>query len=52
MEHRLVTIHDQLVRSTDQIQLVGLIEVMANIPAKQEARAPRAQSPPINVLWI
>ena len=39
-EHILVALHDKLVRSRDEFNLVGLIELPSDIPSEQIARPP------------
>ena len=39
-------------RAADQLQAVGLVEVRADIAAKQVPRAARAQAPALDVLRI
>ena len=42
IEHPLVALHDQLVRTADEVDLVGLLEATADVPAKQIPRTSRA----------
>jgi len=49
---RSAPLHDQLVRAADELQAVCLVEVRADIAAKQVARAARAQAPARDVLRV
>lgn len=46
VEHELVALHDQLVSSCDKLHLVGLVEIGADVAAKQVTSTPRAEAPP------
>ena len=52
IEHGLVAIHDQLVRSADEADLVGLVEAAADVATEKVASATRAEAPALDVLWV
>lgn len=47
-----IALHDELVRSTDEINLVRMIELRYNITAKQVACPARTQAPSIDIFRV
>jgi hypothetical protein len=52
VKHVLVAFHDQLMRTRNQRDIVGAIELSNHIAAKQVAGTTRTQAPAINLLGI
>jgi len=52
VEHVLVALHHELMRSCDERNVVGAVELVDDVAAKQEASATRAQAPAVDLLGI
>ena len=52
IEHELIALHHQLMRSCNKVYFIGLTEGMANVTAKEVPSASRAQTPPLYIFWV
>lgn len=52
VEHVLVALHHELMRSCDERNVVGAVELVDDVAAKQEASSTRAQAPAVDLLGI
>lgn len=52
VKHTSMSLHDELVRSSNEIQVVPLIEHGHNISSKQIPRSPRRQTPSVDLFRI
>lgn len=48
----VVAIHHKLVRSCNQLQAVGVVEVLRDVLAKGEASTSRGDAPTVPVVWV
>lgn len=49
VKHELVTFHDELVRARDQVEVVGVHELLDDVGAEEEAGAAGREAPTFDV---
>jgi len=48
----LVALHDELMGAADEVDVVGRVELLDDVAAKQIPRPSRGHSPPLTVFWV
>lgn len=50
--HHFESFHDKLVRTSDEVEIVCMDELLRDVATEQEASTPRGQPPALNVIGI